>query len=144
MFASDSLPLQRSVRRAGPESEPVRRERHAVADVSKAVAVRRTNLQLIVAVLLEREAEVKRGPGRIQPLADGERDAGRVHRAPRELGEALLRLGRRAGGSQHRQDAPAVVPHRPVESRRSEEHTSELQSQSNLVCRLLLEKKKKK
>src|SRR2546430_6048651 len=33
----------------------------------------------------------------------------------------------------------------PVELRvRSEEHTSELQSQSNLVCRLLLEKKKKK
>src|SRR2546427_9391624 len=29
-------------------------------------------------------------------------------------------------------------------STRSEEHTSELQSQSNLVCRLLLEKKKKK
>src|SRR2546430_17743333 len=39
------------------------------------------------------------------------------------------------------------VPHR-VDQRdgcrdRSEEHTSELQSQSNLVCRLLLEKKKK-
>src|SRR5688572_30871870 len=33
--------------------------------------------------------------------------------------------------------AKRVVP-------RSEEHTSELQSQSNLVCRLLLEKKKKK
>src|SRR2546430_8795486 len=33
----------------------------------------------------------------------------------------------------------------PVLARgRSEEHTSELQSQSNLVCRLLLEKKKKK
>src|SRR5688572_32447360 len=32
--------------------------------------------------------------------------------------------------------AQSVVP------RRSEEHTSELQSQSNLVCRLLLEKKK--
>src|SRR2546430_7363591 len=29
------------------------------------------------------------------------------------------------------------------EADRSEEHTSELQSQSNLVCRLLLEKKKK-
>src|SRR2546430_6246321 len=29
------------------------------------------------------------------------------------------------------------------DTRRSEEHTSELQSQSNLVCRLLLEKKKK-
>src|SRR5438270_5971802 len=33
-----------------------------------------------------------------------------------------------------------VLRRRPV---RSEEHTSELQSQSNLVCRLLLEKKKK-
>src|SRR5688572_31492748 len=32
----------------------------------------------------------------------------------------------------------------PVAQKRSEEHTSELQSQSNLVCRLLLEKKKKK
>src|SRR2546430_10947463 len=29
-----------------------------------------------------------------------------------------------------------------LQTRRSEEHTSELQSQSNLVCRLLLEKKK--
>src|SRR2546427_2915933 len=33
---------------------------------------------------------------------------------------------------------------RPAATGRSEEHTSELQSQSNLVCRLLLEKKKKK
>src|SRR5688572_31889991 len=32
----------------------------------------------------------------------------------------------------------------PDPDRRSEEHTSELQSQSNLVCRLLLEKKKNK
>src|SRR2546427_6305252 len=31
-----------------------------------------------------------------------------------------------------------------IDAARSEEHTSELQSQSNLVCRLLLEKKKKK
>src|SRR2546430_13233877 len=31
---------------------------------------------------------------------------------------------------------------RDAEPHRSEEHTSELQSQSNLVCRLLLEKKK--
>src|SRR2546430_3010261 len=30
----------------------------------------------------------------------------------------------------------------PTATKRSEEHTSELQSQSNLVCRLLLEKKK--
>src|SRR5256885_16898321 len=33
---------------------------------------------------------------------------------------------------------------RPPAARRSEEHTSELQSPCNLVCRLLLEKKKKK
>src|SRR2546427_1541201 len=32
---------------------------------------------------------------------------------------------------------------KPICVLRSEEHTSELQSQSNLVCRLLLEKKKK-
>src|SRR5688572_30920832 len=34
------------------------------------------------------------------------------------------------------------VPHSRKARGRSEEHTSELQSQSNLVCRLLLEKKK--
>src|SRR2546430_6131439 len=37
-----------------------------------------------------------------------------------------------------RSSSPPRPPHE-----RSEEHTSELQSQSNLVCRLLLEKKKK-
>src|SRR5205085_3581102 len=37
-----------------------------------------------------------------------------------------------------------TAPSASARSRRSEEHTSELQSQSNLVCRLLLEKKKKK
>src|SRR5688572_16595444 len=38
---------------------------------------------------------------------------------------------------------PALYRER-LRAGRSEEHTSELQSQSNLVCRLLLEKKKKK
>src|SRR3989440_2946721 len=38
-------------------------------------------------------------------------------------------------------DLPAVAP-APADAR-SEEHTSELQSRSDLVCRLLLEKKKK-
>src|SRR3989475_7225568 len=40
--------------------------------------------------------------------------------------------------------AAAVQDLARVDGNRSEEHTSELQSQSNLVCRLLLEKKKKK
>src|SRR5688572_31466361 len=41
----------------------------------------------------------------------------------------------RCGCSTRQRDSAAAVE-------RSEEHTSELQSQSNLVCRLLLEKKK--
>src|SRR2546430_13712947 len=42
-------------------------------------------------------------------------------------------------------DRAVTLWHLPVIGRaRSEEHTSELQSQSNLVCRLLLEKKKTK
>src|SRR2546427_5651428 len=42
-------------------------------------------------------------------------------------------------------EAVAAKPQRVrVHAARSEEHTSELQSQSNLVCRLLLEKKKTK
>src|SRR2546427_4230226 len=45
-------------------------------------------------------------------------------------------------GDQHRGEPEG--PARVGAVRRSEEHTSELQSQSNLVCRLLLEKKKRK
>src|SRR2546427_5656370 len=43
-----------------------------------------------------------------------------------------------------RASTPWTRPSSASRNRRSEEHTSELQSQSNLVCRLLLEKKKKK
>src|SRR2546430_8307525 len=39
--------------------------------------------------------------------------------------------------------SPVLSGGEPGFHKRSEEHTSELQSQSNLVCRLLLEKKKK-
>src|SRR5688572_32744565 len=57
-------------------------------------------------------------------------------RAPRRgaLPTAAAPAGGRLGGQP---PAGAAV------GRRSEEHTSELQSQSNLVCRLLLEKKKR-
>src|SRR2546430_4465193 len=49
------------------------------------------------------------------------------------------------GGSEasQRQEQRAETLPVAFASGRSEEHTSELQSQSNLVCRLLLEKKKK-
>src|SRR2546427_1095230 len=62
-------------------------------------------------------------------------------------------VGRAVGAAQRdfvgERDAAHVAPQaQPLDqlllvARRSEEHTSELQSQSNLVCRLLLEKKKK-
>src|SRR2546430_3953969 len=62
--------------------------------------------------------------------------------APRALvepprgGAARTRRGARVPA------ARAGAPRAAREPGRSEEHTSELQSQSNLVCRLLLEKKK--
>src|SRR2546427_4848411 len=54
--------------------------------------------------------------------------------APR-LRLRLLAVGPRRHGAPDRAGHPLRI--------RSEEHTSELQSQSNLVCRLLLEKKNK-
>src|SRR6266853_5453777 len=82
--------------------------------------------------------DVKRAPegamhGLDAPEAAGDGDVG--HAPPRGLEQTARpfhSLGLHVGGGRH-----ADLP-------RSEEHTSELQSQSNLVCRLLLEKKKKK
>src|SRR2546430_5621317 len=54
--------------------------------------------------------------------------------------EQLVAVQRQVAGEPHLGDARD----RPLlDDGRSEEHTSELQSQSNLVCRLLLEKKKR-
>src|SRR2546430_13181826 len=51
----------------------------------------------------------------------------------------------RSGSEQPMMGRPlSPSPRTRVPGMRSEEHTSELQSQSNLVCRLLLEKKKKR
>src|SRR3989475_4798306 len=47
-----------------------------------------------------------------------------------------------AEGAAQEDDEPQPAAQRARDARRSEEHTSELQSQSNIVCRLLLEKKK--
>src|SRR2546426_2479006 len=63
--------------------------------------------------------------------------------APRQLLQPQGAVGRN-----DEPDAPAAVGRgrraRTIERQRSEEHTSELQSPCNLVCRLLLEKKKKR
>src|SRR5438093_10179920 len=55
----------------------------------------------------------------------------------------LFRSRRRGGRRAARGPATARRPQRGNGRSRSEEHTSELQSLTNLVCRLLLEKKKK-
>src|SRR5689334_25399452 len=60
------------------------------------------------------------------------------------LHDALPISGARAhrGGRAFRAARLRVAGHRRDQHDRSEEHTSELQSQFHLVCRLLLEKKK--
>src|SRR2546430_10318742 len=67
--------------------------------------------------------------------APGLRNRGKLRVPLRgKLGESLFRFG----FSRRRVDGLQIRRHF-----RSEEHTSELQSQSNIVCRLLLEKKTK-
>src|SRR5207244_12320103 len=81
---------------------------------------------------------------RAQPVAH------RLPRAAQERG-ADLRVGRPDAARQDDRGGRALDPGRleqpqsvePGRQLRSEEHTSELQSPDHLVCRLLLEKKKK-
>src|SRR5690606_40992577 len=80
----------------------------------------------------------RRGIGReAEPIQPGRVEERARQRRQRERGgpRQQQRRGRQPekGQSQHARQGDAV---------RSEEHTSELQSRENLVCRLLLEKKK--
>src|SRR3712207_7267207 len=72
--------------------------------------------------------------------------AGSVRGAPRRVPGGLPPAGKRAlRPAPPRPHCPrAQCAGRPAAPRRSEEHTSELQSRQYLVCRLLLEKKKMK
>src|SRR5256885_17252972 len=70
-----------------------------------------------------------------------------IRRPPRSTLFPYTTLFRSRGGRTHQVQAAEILERsfagNPVRgSRRSEEHTSELQSPCNLVCRLLLEKKK--
>src|SRR2546430_6783437 len=67
-----------------------------------------------------------------------------IRRPPRSTLFPYTTLFRSASTSALSTCACDLPPCGLTASHRSEEHTSELQSQSNLVCRLLLEKKKKK
>src|SRR5206468_11225541 len=86
----------------------------------------------------------------------GRRRTGARPRRGARRGGLVLRAGRRSaahrGGQQDGSAGSAALAHPAQENllrlgqdviSRSEEHTSELQSRSDLVCRLLLEKKKK-
>src|SRR5712664_4481018 len=64
-----------------------------------------------------------------------------IRRPPRSTLFPYTTLFRSFGRRLHAEPARALDDHAAAE--RSEEHTSELQSRSDLVCRLLLEKKKK-
>src|SRR5690349_23420589 len=85
-----------------------------------------------------RSSDLAAGGRRVRPapaLADGA--------APGRL--AAADEGRRPGrgdGSRDLRPARRTAPDRGQGRTRSEEHTSELQSRRDLVCRLLLEKKK--
>src|SRR2546430_6800652 len=84
---------------------------------------------------------VRRRHGRVESKVPS--DPG-VQRARRCKSAKQSQTGREATGrvSEFRASRPGGFQHNVGHDARSEEHTSELQSQSNLVCRLLLEKKK--
>src|SRR2546429_1592451 len=64
------------------------------------------------------------------------------HRREFPAGDSMVRAGWRAEAARTCDGLRALPA--TLQVRRSEEHTSELQSRLHLVCRLLLEKKKKK
>src|SRR5215204_4649795 len=88
----------------------------------------------------------RRARPRPRPLRDNARGPPRHGAAGRRRPDRARRPGARPRGAHdvaprgNPRSGPAVAGRAP----RSEEHTSELQSHSDLVCRLLLEKKKKK
>src|SRR5437867_8093070 len=72
-------------------------------------------------------------------------DDGRFPESPAQIGVAQLGPAQAfdLAGAGHRAFDQAAVGQEILHRGRSEEHTSELQSPYDLVCRLLLEKKKK-
>src|SRR6267143_5688773 len=86
---------------------------------------------------IDRGASLTPPPQRSLPARPGCRAGGLQLRTPSGKGSCLFRR-RPAATPKRRQRLSAARGH----LRRSEEHTSELQSQFHLVCRLLLEKKK--
>src|SRR2546427_5874708 len=90
-----------------------------------------------------RAAPPRASPGRSAPSARRDGKAAAPLHAPRDRGGASgARVDSAGTGRGGVHGGGGLGPHCEPWLTRSEEHTSELQSQSNLVCRLLLEKKK--
>src|SRR2546430_5611071 len=90
--------------------------------------------------MLARKTDGKGGcPG--SSCAHRRRDEARVQSTAEKSAHGNVRQHLALDGI-HKGFRQIVCPGLPRRWLRSEEHTSELQSQSNLVCRLLLEKKK--
>src|SRR5690242_20850313 len=82
------------------------------------------------------------GGGTLRAVVEGACDGSAGLPCIDRLRIGALRMG--SGNVVARQLGMPVDPIAGMRDLRSEEHTSELQSHVNLVCRLLLEKKKKK
>src|SRR6266511_6418365 len=90
-----------------------------------------------------RAGRAARGAGRVaESVAEaGEAIADRIGPVVETVRPAVLAARDRRRRSRSHEPLPNLFDVHPAA--RSEEHTSELQSRENLVCRLLLEKKKK-
>src|SRR5690606_39936655 len=96
--------------------------------------------QLSRPIPTRRSSDLVRGPGGSEPAVRASPAVGRMIPEPRFLCQASK------SAKTSRSSLPCVASSAPAKRpacspRRSEEHTSELQSRENLVCRLLLEKK---
>src|SRR3989449_4401275 len=95
--------------------------------------------RLFAEASLTTAARVGTAAHRRVPASPAQRRSSRARRRRRTMTPAR----RSGGGPAARARSPPPRRHRRGRANRSEEHTSELQSRLHLVCRLLLEKKKK-
>src|SRR2546427_3758067 len=122
---SNTAPQRLDAVSSGPKMRKLRLSR---------LSFRRSRMNVPCTCVAEQLTAPRRGTSTAYSRKSGKRRS-LSRRPPLVCGLALMR--RIPSGA----SAASSVRRRPCS--RSEEHTSELQSQSNLVCRLLLEKKKK-
>src|SRR6266511_5396407 len=146
----DELVRSRRVRRRAGEAHPVQGGRlHHSVDLRGGRQGKRAHRPRGEAPVAAQPAEhALRDEAAHRPGAEGRRRrdgaaVGPVPRPPRHRERRRHRLSRaHLPRPRDQLEDPREDPRRRLRPPRSEEHTSELQSRENLVCRLLLEKKK--